>query len=392
MPYSKKTMTAALAVILAGSVASQAFAADGFKDLQGVKNAAQIESLRDRGVIQGVKDGIFAPAEEITAAEGITLIVNALRDKLGLETVKLAGPSSYFTKVSDKAWYAFAFSVAHYKGIDLPKDIDPNKALTKEEFVFYLQQAIEATGGYPLIKIYIHIADEDALTTLYQGAIQRSLIMKISELDTAGKFNPKTILTRAEAATYAYQALTFVETHKSLEYLEQEQAKDPYQAEAELTGGSAIYRIVRDLELSFAAIDFSSVPLPNEIFPKVSNDAFYADALVIAHGHGVELPESFDPSKPLTREEFTFYLQQALEKSRHYPLIKIVPASIADESDMTAGYQGAIQRSLKMGITELNKDGKFLPKALITQQEAADLLQKAVDYATAHPDTGIPSE
>jgi len=161
-----------------------------------------------------MKEGYFAPREEITAAEGVTLIVNALKDKLGLELVKLAGPSSYFPKVADNAWYAYAFSAAHYKGIDILKDIDPNRPLTKEEFLFFLQQGIEATGGYPLIKIFINIADEADLNPLYQGAIQRSLIMQISQLDADGKFYPKTVLDRSEAAAYAYNAISFVQSHK----------------------------------------------------------------------------------------------------------------------------------------------------------------------------------
>lgn len=389
MNMKKTTAAVSLAAILAGTLAGQAFAANGFQDLKGVPQATQIETLRERGIVQGVKEGIFAPKETLTVAEGITLIVNSLRDRLGLETVKLAGPNATFPKVSNQAWYAYSFSIAGYKAFGLPENIDPNRPMTKEEYVFYLQQAIEATGQYPLIKIYINITDGDALTTLYQGAIQRSLIMKISELDSAGNFNPKAVLTRAEAAQYAYNAMTYVETRKSLQ---EEQAKDPFDAEAQLTGGSAIYRIVKGLEMSFAAIDFNIVPKPNELFPNVSNDAFYADALVVAHGHGVELPKTFDPSKALTREEFTFYLQQALEKSRHYPLIKLVPAPIADESDITPEYQGAIQRALNKGIVSLNKDGKFLPKEFITQQEATDLLQKAIDYAAAHPDTGIVAE
>jgi len=53
MQKARKSAAAALAVVLAGSAAGQAFAADGFKDLQGDKHAAQIESLHDRGVVQG---------------------------------------------------------------------------------------------------------------------------------------------------------------------------------------------------------------------------------------------------------------------------------------------------------------------------------------------------
>jgi hypothetical protein len=215
MYKAKKTVAAALAVLLTG-ITGQAFAAEGFRDVKGNPYETQISQLREKGVVQGVKDGVFAPHEQITAAEGISLIINALRDKLGLETVKLAGPSSYFTHVSDDAWYAFAFSVAHYKGIEIPQDVDPNRPLTKEEFLYYLQQGIEATGQYPLVRIFINIVDTADLTTEYQGAIQRSLIMKIGQLDEDGKLHPQALLSRGEAAAYAFNAFSFVESHQPL--------------------------------------------------------------------------------------------------------------------------------------------------------------------------------
>jgi hypothetical protein len=36
-------------------------------------------------------------------------------------------------------------------------DINPTKPLTREPFVFFLDNAIEATGDYPMIKIFISI-------------------------------------------------------------------------------------------------------------------------------------------------------------------------------------------------------------------------------------------
>ncbi|MNN47402.1 hypothetical protein D3C81_1618200 [compost metagenome] len=92
-----------------------------------------------------------------------------------------------------------------------------------------------------------------------------------------------------------------------------------------------------------------------------------------------------DPSQTLTKEEYTFYLQQALEKSKQYPLINLVPAAISDEAELNPGYQGAVQRSLKFGITSLDADGKFHPKEKIKQEEAAAMLDKAVAYAAEHP-------
>lgn len=382
MKKSLKTMTVALTVLLTGSLAGQAFAQADFTDLTGVKEAEQILVLQQRGIVDGVSEGSFAPAAQLTTAEGIALIVNALRDKLGLETVKLAGPHTSYPNVSDGEWYSYAFSVAHYKKIDLPQNVDPKKPLTKEQFMYYLQQGIEATGDYPMIKIFINIADEETITTAYQGAIQRSLITKISALDADGKFHPQSSVTRAEAAGYIYNAVRYVETVNPVKP-QPGQGHDVYVADQELTAAEAISRIADGLQLK--PKDGDAAAKASTFYVKAEDDAWYAPSFVAAHATGIDLPEEIDPSQTLTKEEYTFYLQQALEKSKQYPLINIVPAAISDEAELTPGYQGAIQRSLKFGITALDADGKFHPQQKITQEEAAAMLDKAIAYAAEHP-------
>ncbi len=380
MKKSLKTMTVALTVLLTGSLAGQAFAQTEFSDLAGVKEKEQILVLQQKGIVDGVSEGIYAPQSQLTTAEGIALIVNALQNKFGLETVKLAGPHAYYPNVADGEWYSYAFSVARYKELGLPQNVDPAQPLTKEQFIYYLQQGIEATGDYAMIKIFIHIADEASITTAYQGAIQRSLITKISTLDADGLFHPQAPVTRAEAAGYIFNAVRFVESVKPIPPLHEE-GHDVYIADQELTAAEAVSRIAMGLQLQAKddAVKASS------LFGKVEDDAWYASAFVAAHDAGIELGEEVDPSQTLTKEEYAFYLQQALEKSKQYPLINLVPAAISDEAELNPGYQGAVQRSLKFGITSLDAEGKFHPKAKIKQEEAAAMLDKAVAYAAEHP-------
>jgi len=382
MKKNKKTATVALAALLASSLAGQAFAAASFTDLQGVKNSTVITKLQERGVISGVKDGLFAPAAQVTAADGLTMIVNALRDKLNLDNVRLAGPNAFFPNVSDTAWYAYSFSVANYQKFGVPADINPTKPLTKEQFIFFLENAIEATGDYPMIKIYIPIEDEAAINPSYSGAIQRALIRKVTELDATGKFNPQTPVTRAEAATFVHNAMTYVEKVQALN--PDLQNGD----EAQFPGSRAISQIVTNLGITLPVGNGGKLPAASSLFSHIADDAWYAEAFVIAHEVGVDLPADIDPAKALTKEEYTFYLQQALEKSKHYPLIHIVPAQIKDAADLTPDYQGAIQRSLSMGFTALDADGNFLPKSYISQKDADAMLDKAIAHAAEHPAPG----
>lgn len=78
-------------------------------------------------------------------------------------------------------------------------------------FTNLLVQGVEKVGNLPLINIVpADIADEAALEPSYQGSIQRSLKYKINTLDANGKFNPKSELTRAEAAIMLYNALEYL--------------------------------------------------------------------------------------------------------------------------------------------------------------------------------------
>ncbi|NIK77858.1 hypothetical protein FHS15_002996 [Paenibacillus castaneae] len=209
------TAIAAVAVMLSTSFATQAFAAAPFTDIGNVSNKAKIEALQQQGIIKGVSDTEFSPEEQLTAAQGISLIVRTTQISLAaIDFNKAPTADGYFTKVKNDAWYAEDFVIAHFNGVDIPADIDPRAPLTKEQFVHYLVQAVESTGQYPLIKMFINITDEKDIDTAYQGTIQRALLYKFVTLDEEGSFDPSHVLTREEAAAILYDARSFIDAHK----------------------------------------------------------------------------------------------------------------------------------------------------------------------------------
>ncbi|WP_348620051.1 S-layer homology domain-containing protein [Paenibacillus polymyxa] len=202
--------------ILSFSFGSQLSAADSqFKDLNNVSGKEKIISLKDQGLLKGVSDTQFLPSSKVTAAQGIQLISGGLQLSLAaIDFNKAPQASGLFTHVKDTAWYAEAFINAHYNGVDIPKDIDPAKALTKEEFTHMLIQGMEKAGVLPMIKIApANIADDSELEPSYQGSIQRSLVYKVNTLDANEKFHPKKEITRAEAAVMLYNALEYLNAH-----------------------------------------------------------------------------------------------------------------------------------------------------------------------------------
>ncbi|AIQ74051.1 MULTISPECIES: S-layer homology domain-containing protein [Paenibacillus] len=216
MNMKKSTLAAITTVaIFSFSLGGQMFAAGNtFKDIDNINGKEKIISLKNQGLIKGVSESQFLPGSKVTTAQGIQFISGGLQLSLAaIDFNKAPVASGLFTKVKDKAWYAEAFINAYYNEVKLPKDIDPNLIMTKEQFTNYLVQAIEGVGNLPMINIVpVDIADEASLTPAYQGSIQRSLKYKINSLDANGKFNPKSELTRAEAAIMLYNALEFLKT------------------------------------------------------------------------------------------------------------------------------------------------------------------------------------
>lgn len=155
-----------------------------------------------------------------------------------------------------------------------------------------------------------------------------------------------------------------------------------FQPKSVLNYAQGIQFIAGGLQLSLAAISFEAgkVPTAHDLFPAVSDDAWYAEAFVNAHFNGVKLPESVDPTAPMTKETYIHYLMQAVETSGNLPLINIKPQPIGDEDQLTPEYQGSIQRALSRGILKLNADGTLNPKAKITRAEAAVLLYDTIDF------------
>jgi len=207
----KKITALALTTLLAGSLGvGNAFA---FQDLE-PDNKNAILSLKDRGVITGMDKEHFVPKGKITYAESVRLIVKAF--DLNMDTLRFIKEplaSDIYTAVPNDAWYAHDFIVAHYNGLEIPRDVNPASVMTREQFGFLLVSALEKQGDYPLIKMYIEVKDNDSIKPEYQGALQRMLLYRIAELDKDGAFNPKGELTRGQAAVWVHRALSFKDAH-----------------------------------------------------------------------------------------------------------------------------------------------------------------------------------
>ncbi|TLS50471.1 protease complex subunit PrcB family protein [Paenibacillus antri] len=146
-----------------------------------------------------------------------------------------------------------------------------------------------------------------------------------------------------------------------------------------LTAQQAIPLIVKSMQLSLAHMTFVKAPEATDYFTKIPNDAWYAEAFIIAHHNGVPIDKDVNPNAPVTREQFVQWLMHGLYATGEYAWPEIY-LMVEDEKKVSDGYMGAIQHALIGGIAELDENGKFRPQEPITRAEAAVMVRNAVDY------------
>ncbi|MCZ8523215.1 S-layer homology domain-containing protein [Paenibacillus caseinilyticus] len=213
MRKKQHAITAVLsaAVLLTGTFASSALA---FTDVSG-EQAAPILDLKERGIVSGLEGDRFVPQGKTTYAEGITMLVKAFHLNIdNMKFIKAPQTSDYFTNVPNDAWYADSFIKAHLNGVPLPKDVNPGAILTREAFANLLVHTVESQGEFPMVKMYIELADEQEMDPSLSGAVQRLVLYKFASIGEDRKFYPKRELTRGEAAVWLHNAIRFVESHQ----------------------------------------------------------------------------------------------------------------------------------------------------------------------------------
>lgn len=213
--------TKLLSALLISSSLIGAGAASAFSDVQDSDQLAIVKSLQSKGIIQGITSDKFAPQRTITSAEAVQMVIKATALK---EYPNFSGKS--FSTVPDGAWYADAVNIAAQHGLPVSTETKWNEPMTREDFAHLLATAVQKTGNYPVILMYMNIADESQIKEESRGAVQFLLLTKIAKLSNADKFNPKQEMTRMEAAEMTHAAMLFIGNHKQTNADDSEKVED----------------------------------------------------------------------------------------------------------------------------------------------------------------------
>ena len=188
-----------------------------FSDISGDPAKTEILELKEKGIISGVSNDLFAPQGTVTNAQAVTMLTRTFDFNLDhMRFIKEPKVGDVFTNIEDNKWYSSNFLYAFHNGLALSKDINPNEKVTREQFANMLYTSLTSKYELAFIELWVMIEDEKEIDSNYMNSIQKLVVSKIIELED-GKFNPKQELTRSEAAKMIHRTLSLVESVEAAE-------------------------------------------------------------------------------------------------------------------------------------------------------------------------------
>ncbi|WP_316836589.1 protease complex subunit PrcB family protein [Pedobacter nutrimenti] len=155
-------------------------------------------------------------ATKVNFGHGVDLIVKGLGLNIdAIRFVKEPKATDYFVYANNKAVYAKSLIIAANNGIKLDRKVKLENPMTREQFATNLNEAIQATGNYPVNMMFIVIKDEAAFSK-GSAAVQNLIKFNVLALEK-GNFRPKAFITESEAVKMVQKAAEFVRAHKEKE-------------------------------------------------------------------------------------------------------------------------------------------------------------------------------
>lgn len=197
-------LTLLMVIMIGMTFSGSALASKAVKDDSGQK--VIVRAIEPKLVI-----GQYKSTHKITSASAISQIVKTVGLSLDhVRFIKQPKASDTFKKVKDNAWYAQAFVIANYYGLDIPKDINPSAKVSREQFSHWLYKAITAKGDYAWTMMYVDIKDSKGINSAYMDSIQMLLNTEIAQLDKNKNFRPNDSITTGEAADMLERTAKFI--------------------------------------------------------------------------------------------------------------------------------------------------------------------------------------
>lgn len=177
-----------------------------FQDIQNHWAKNYIEKIAQKGIIKGRAPGQFAPNDNITRAEFVTMLCRLL------DLEEIEDKDIPFDDVSKEDWFYDTAKTAYHAGLvkGKGKNFDPNGLITRQELITFINRAATMQGKSisldenQIEQILSNFSDRKAIPSWARAEIASAVKLGLASGTTENTFSPKDNATRAQAATAIY--------------------------------------------------------------------------------------------------------------------------------------------------------------------------------------------
>lgn len=168
-----------------------------------------IREMISLGLVKGKDDGLFHPEQQMTRAEFMTLLARSF----GFQVYFIKAPDirEMVDDISADAWYAGEFIQAKHTFLPLEgRSFRPDDMLSREEMAEWVWAAYRVKLGEKLKPVHVQVPgypDQEEINPAYLQAIGECASRGFIKGDHEGYFQPKGLVTRAQAAVAVVRLL-----------------------------------------------------------------------------------------------------------------------------------------------------------------------------------------
>lgn len=168
--------------------------------------ASSVDFLYKAGVVTGVDNTHYAPAQAISRGDFVLMLYRAFG-------MRASGNTS-FTDVPADSYYAQAIAAAKAMGVATGTGdgtFRPKDPLTRQDAMLLLQRTLSATGqgiAGASDSVISRFSDQAQVASYSRSAVCAMVQAGVIQGDSSGKLNPTQSLTRGEMATILHRVIT----------------------------------------------------------------------------------------------------------------------------------------------------------------------------------------
>lgn len=221
----KKTRCLSLLLAVCLLLALMLPAQAAYSDLKGHWAEEYMEELAERGFLSGYEDGTMKPDKTLSLCEALVILSRFYTlDDTAMEWVCSDYAGALSALPGKLSWAKEPLGICLAAGIIKESEIrklDLSDAAEKEELAVFIVRTLRMTDlATSMASEDLPFSDTGSITASYRGYVSVLNSLGIVSGDTAGKFNPRSTVTRAVAAAMISRTLQYLDEQETALSLE----------------------------------------------------------------------------------------------------------------------------------------------------------------------------